>query len=246
VSHADTVSIADTHPACQVLGPGTRFVVWVQGCPLSCPDCISPQWIPVEGGRDVPVAELAATIAESAVDGLTLSGGEPFAQAAALARLVELVRERRDMSVMCYTGYQLERLRQRGGPVADLLSQVDLLVDGPYVARRHADLLWRASTNQRLHQLTDRHADDLAGPDTSAGLQFEVSADDSVCWLGVPPVPGFRDRFEQTLDAERAADAWTERAAEASGAKRPRRAARGGKAPGTGPRTPSGSEAMSQ
>lgn len=196
---AETVSVADTHPACQVLGPGTRFVVWVQGCPLSCPDCISPQWIPFAGGRAVPVPELASAIVESGVDGVTLSGGEPFAQAAALARLVTLVRAERDLSVMCYTGYRLERLRRQGGAAADLLCQLDLLVDGPYVVHRHADLRWRASTNQRLHQLTDRHADDLAGPDTGVGLQFEVGADDSVSWLGVPPVPGFRRRFERSL-----------------------------------------------
>jgi anaerobic ribonucleoside-triphosphate reductase activating protein len=199
VNRTDTVSVADTHPACHVLGPGVRYVVWVQGCPLSCPGCISPQWIPFSGGRQMAVDELATTVAEAGVDGLTLSGGEPFAQAAALARLVELVRERRDMSVMCYTGYRLERIRQQHGPVADLLSKVDLLVDGTYVARQHADLRWRASTNQRLHQLTDRHAGDLADPDTGAGLQFEVSADESLYWLGVPPVPDFRDRFERTL-----------------------------------------------
>lgn len=201
----NTLSIADTHPACHVLGPGVRFVVWVQGCPLSCQGCISPQWIPFSGGTEVAVAELAETIVESGVDGLTLSGGEPFAQAAACARLVELVRERRDLSVMCYTGYRLERLRRQGGAAADLLSRLDLLVDGPYVAAKHADLRWRASTNQRLHQLTDRHAADLAGADTGAGLQFEVSADDSVYWLGVPPVPDFRDRFERVLASKEVA-----------------------------------------
>jgi anaerobic ribonucleoside-triphosphate reductase activating protein len=195
----DTVSVADTHPACRVLGPGVRFVVWVQGCPLSCAGCISPQWIPFAGGERVPVADLAEEIAEAGVDGLTLSGGEPFAQAAALARLVGLVRERRDLSVMCYTGYSLARLRRRGGATAALLSCVDLLVDGPYVAHRHADLRWRASANQRVHQLTGRHAADLTGADTSAGLQFEVGADDSLYWLGVPPAPGFRDRFEREL-----------------------------------------------
>jgi anaerobic ribonucleoside-triphosphate reductase activating protein len=199
MTSADTVTVADTHPACRVLGPGVRFVVWVQGCPLSCPGCISPQWIPFAGGTRVPVADLADTIAESAVDGLTLSGGEPFAQAAALARLVDLVRERRDLSVMCYTGYSLAQLRRRGGATAALLAGVDLLVDGPYVARRHADLRWRASANQRVHQLTGRHAADLALRDTSAGLQFEVDADGSLYWLGVPPAPGFRDRFEHAL-----------------------------------------------
>jgi len=194
------LSVAATHRNCRVLGPGVRFVVWVQGCPMSCAGCISPQWIPFAGGTGVAVGDLADEIAESGVDGLTLSGGEPFAQAAALAELVALVRLRRDLSVMCYTGYALSHLRRHGGPsAAALVSTVDLLVDGPYAAGRHADLRWRGSANQRIHQLTDRHAGELTGQDTGVGLQIEVTADDSVQWLGVPPVPDFRARFEGLL-----------------------------------------------
>ncbi|TCO48021.1 4Fe-4S single cluster domain-containing protein [Actinocrispum wychmicini] len=194
------LDIADWHPACRVLGPGTRYVLWVQGCPLSCAGCVSPQWIPFGGGRRVAVDDLAATIAATAADGLTLSGGEPFAQAGALARLVSRIRAVRDLSVMCFTGYSLDHLASRGGPAAvALLSLVDILVDGPYLARRHADLRWRGSANQRVHQLTDRHAGDLVGPDVGAGLQIEVAVDGTVQWLGVPPVPGFRAEFERAI-----------------------------------------------
>ncbi|MEU1961728.1 4Fe-4S single cluster domain-containing protein [Nocardia sp. NPDC019304] len=200
MSAAEFVVVAETHPACRTLGPGTRFVVWVQGCPLSCPGCVSPQWIPFEGGRRVAVADLAAEIAGSGVDGLTLSGGEPFAQAAALAALIRAVREERDLSVLCFTGFTLRHLRYRGdAAVQELLSQVDLLVDGPYIAARQADLRWRGSANQRIHQLTARHAADLTGPDRSAGLQIEVLGDGSVQWLGVPAVANFRSRFERAL-----------------------------------------------
>jgi anaerobic ribonucleoside-triphosphate reductase activating protein len=179
--------IAATHPACRTLGPGERFVIWVHGCPLSCPGCIS-QWIPA-GGERVTVEELAARVVAQATDGLTLSGGEPFAQADGLARLVARVRRDRDLSVMCYTGFTAEHLRRHGGPAAwSLLAQLDVLIDGPYLPGKHADLRWRASTNQRVHFLTPRHRDDLH-PDRSAGLQIEVTESGHVQWLGVPPVP---------------------------------------------------------
>jgi anaerobic ribonucleoside-triphosphate reductase activating protein len=192
--------VADLHRDCRVLGPGRRFAVWVQGCPLSCPGCVSPQWIPFDGGRVMDVDALAGEIADTAVDGLTISGGEPFAQAPALARLVTAVRERRDLSVLCYSGYRLSWLRARGdAPQLALLAQLDVLIDGPYSARLHADLRWRGSSNQRVNRLSSRDLPGLDGPDVGAGLQLEVTADGAVQWLGVPPIPGFRQEFERRL-----------------------------------------------
>jgi anaerobic ribonucleoside-triphosphate reductase activating protein len=197
---ADSLAIADTHPACRVLGPGTRFVVWVQGCPLGCRECVSPQWIPFRGGQAVSVAELAARVVAEAADGLTISGGEPFAQAEALGRLVAAIRDRRDLSVLCYTGYTLEHLRTHGTPAQHrLLAQLDLLIDGPYLARHHADLLWRGSSNQRLHRLSGRYTALDTADDRGDGLQFEVSAGSELQWMGVPPVRGFREDFERAL-----------------------------------------------
>jgi anaerobic ribonucleoside-triphosphate reductase activating protein len=194
----DVLVVADTHPDCRVLGPGSRFVVWVQGCPLSCAGCISPQWLPFDGGRSLHVDVLASQIVRSAVDGLSISGGEPFAQAAALTKLVRAVRAQRDLSVLCYSGYTRNWLETRGSDAQHaLLAELDILIDGPYSARLHSDLRWRASSNQRVHRLSDRPLPDE--PDTSAGLQMEVTPDGAVTWLGVPPVPGFREDFEHAL-----------------------------------------------
>ncbi|MFF5077412.1 4Fe-4S single cluster domain-containing protein [Actinoplanes sp. NPDC000266] len=198
-----TLDVAETHPACTVLGPGRRYVVWVQGCGIGCAECVSPQWIPFDHTRARDVAGLAGEIAERADDGLTISGGEPFAQADAVAELVAAVRARRDLSVMSYTGYTLEHLRAHGTPGQHrLLAQLDLLVDGPFLAHRQAALRWRGSANQRLHFLTGRHAALRGDADLSAGLQIEVAADETVRWLGVPPVPGFRQWIENRLDLE--------------------------------------------
>ncbi|RZT17508.1 anaerobic ribonucleoside-triphosphate reductase activating protein [Kribbella sp. VKM Ac-2569] len=195
----DTViRLAETHPRCTVLGPGNRFVVWVQGCPLHCAECTSPAWIPQTGGVEIGIGELADRIIDAAIDGLTLSGGEPFAQAHALAELIRRVRTVRDLSVMSYTGYVVEHLRRHGDAAQHrLLESLDILVDGPYLANRHAALRWRGSANQRLHYLTGRHRPE---PDEdSAGLQIELGADGGIRWLGVPTVRQFRVEFERQL-----------------------------------------------
>ncbi|MGH4010561.1 MAG: 4Fe-4S single cluster domain-containing protein [Pseudonocardiaceae bacterium] len=186
----------------RVLGPGLRAVVWVHGCPLRCVGCVAPEDLPFEGGTRWSVAALAERFSALPLEvtGLTLSGGEPMAQAGGLTTLVDLLRIKRDWSVMAFSGFTLAWLRRRGDvQQRALLDRLDILVDGPYVAARHADLLWRGSANQRLHFLTARHR--MPAVDRSAGLEINVS-DSSVDWIGVPPVPGFRATFERTMRAE--------------------------------------------
>jgi anaerobic ribonucleoside-triphosphate reductase activating protein len=131
-------------------GPGFRYVVFVQGCSLSCPGCHNPQLQPFEGGRQASVAELMASIrANPLLDGLTLSGGEPFAQAEACAVLAERVRAL-GLSVMTYTGGRWEDLLAQE-KARRLIEATDILVDGPFVQNlRNIDLRFRGSSNQRL------------------------------------------------------------------------------------------------
>jgi anaerobic ribonucleoside-triphosphate reductase activating protein len=197
-----TIRVAAFEHGVQVLGPGRRTVVWVQGCPFRCPGCIAPEWIPEEGGTPWDEASLAdALLADPHADGITLSGGDPFAQAGPLAEVVRLVRARRDLSVMSYTGFTLEQLERDADPDRlALLAELDLLVDGTYVAARHTPLRWRGSTNQRIHALTDRHLDLEGTADVPAGMQLKVHAG-SVRIVGVPSRPGFRPSADAALRA---------------------------------------------
>ncbi len=140
-----------------------RSVVWVQGCPFHCPECLAPEWIPDLPARSVTPAGLAAELlADPRVTGLTFSGGEPMAQAAGLAEVARIARrDRSGLTLICFTGYRLERLRERppGDGVAALLAEVDVLIDGLYVAARNDDRGLRGSSNQRVHHLTGRLRD---------------------------------------------------------------------------------------
>ncbi|MEU8086547.1 4Fe-4S single cluster domain-containing protein [Micromonospora sp. NPDC049101] len=197
-----TIEISRVADRTAVLGPGLRAVIWVRGCPLRCPGCVAPEDLPFDGGVTRTVDDLAGWLGglPSDITGVTFSGGEPMAQAAGLSALVDRIRADRDWSVLSFTGWTIEHLRRQHDPdQLRLLGQLDILVDGPYVAARHADLLWRGSTNQRLHFLTDRHAP--AAQDTSAGIELQL-ADDGVQWIGVPPVPDFRAGFETAMRAQ--------------------------------------------
>lgn len=141
-------------------GPGLRLTVFAQGCPHACPGCHNPHTWSFEGGKLMDTQELAArALSNKLCTGVTLSGGEPFAQASAMADLAHRVRQG-GKSVWCYTGYTLEyllaHLDQDPGWLP-LLSAVDVLVDGPFVlAKRDAELLFRGSSNQRIIHLTSQ------------------------------------------------------------------------------------------
>jgi anaerobic ribonucleoside-triphosphate reductase activating protein len=161
-----TLQIAQIVPCTEAEGPGRRFALWLQGCPLRCPGCCNPEMLPFEGGMAMTLHDLVEQIEEAAhehdIEGITLLGGEPLAHAAGAATLAQAVRQR-GLSVMVFSGYTLEEARQLSDPaVVELLTLTDILVDGPYrrdqpESRRR----WIGSANQRIHFLSDRYrADD--------------------------------------------------------------------------------------
>lgn len=147
--------IANTIQDSIVDGPGLRFTVFTQGCPHNCPGCHNPETHDPDGGKEVAVAELAARmVSNPAAEGLTLSGGDPFMQAAECAQLARLAHEQ-GRDVWTYTGFTYEALLEEGDPDRlALLCETDVLVDGPFVERlKSYDALFRGSSNQRLIDL---------------------------------------------------------------------------------------------
>lgn len=141
------------------LGPGRRVALWVAGCPMRCPGCITPELLDAGAGRAIAVDHLAARLLrlEEEFDGVTLSGGEPFAQAGALAALLDRVLPARPRwSVIAFSGFRLQRLQRMGAEVDRLLGHVDVLVDGPYVRTIPSVHPLAGSGNQEVHYLTTR------------------------------------------------------------------------------------------
>lgn len=147
-------------------GPGRRFVLWVQGCTTHrCPGCMNPETHHQEPRLLLVPREVLALIQEEpGLEGITLTGGEPFEQARALAEMCRQVRASTDLSVMAYTGYVYEDLLSRGDRwQKQLLSCLDILVDGPFIAYLQAPLMWRGSRNQRVLFLSGRHTPESVG-----------------------------------------------------------------------------------
>lgn len=136
-------------------GPGLRLTVFTQGCPHRCPGCHNPETHDPHGGREVSLDELeSALVRNPLLQGLTLSGGDPFLQALPCAELARRAH-RRGLDVWTYTGYRYEDLVSTDREdYAALLLESDVLVDGPFLAaRRTYRAPFRGSDNQRLIDL---------------------------------------------------------------------------------------------
>ena len=194
------IRLADIRYPVTTLGPGTRLVVWVQGCHLACPGCMSTDtWDPsaVDAEEVEAVVERCVERVDERLTGVTISGGEPFEQPDALRALVAGLRAGlpAELDVLVYSGFTFEVL-QHGYPA--VLEQVDGVIVGRYRAEQPTTLAWRGSSNQQLIALTgrghDRYSQADAGP---AGLQVQL-IDGRVSLIGVPR-PGELERLERAL-----------------------------------------------
>jgi len=145
-------------PASRANGPGLRAVVWLQGCTLGCPGCFNPGTHDPQGGYHSDTETFAAEISTLAtrLEGISISGGEPFQQPEAL---LDLLRRLADsyLSRLVFSGYSLPEIdRLPLGP--SILRHIDVLIAGRYVASQHVSHSLLGSANQQVHLLTNRYA----------------------------------------------------------------------------------------
>jgi len=138
-------------------GPGIRYVLFAQGCSHNCPGCHNPHTHSFKGGTMVDIDVILQQIKSNPLlDGITLSGGEPFEQATEFVELVQEVKKM-NLHVMVYTGYTYEEIRNNAHKYPNwerLLQQVDILVDGPFEINQQDYLLkFKGSKNQRIIDL---------------------------------------------------------------------------------------------
>ncbi|OFV70989.1 anaerobic ribonucleoside-triphosphate reductase activating protein [Acetobacterium wieringae] len=133
-------------------GPGIRFVVFAQGCSHHCEGCHNPATHDLSGGHLVAIGTIISEMKKNPLlDGLTLSGGEPFLQSAGFSELASQAKAA-GYHVMTYTGYTYETLlAQPDQSWQQLLEHTDLLVDGRFEVEQKSLLLkFRGSHNQRI------------------------------------------------------------------------------------------------
>ena len=138
-------------------GPGLRYSIYLAGCRHACPGCHNPESWSGDGGIPLTEVVLSEIIEEirtnPLLDGITVSGGDPFYDPKALASLLKRLRSETKKSIWCYTGFTIEYLL-RSEEHRPALDYIDVLVDGPFVqALFDPRLYFRGSSNQRLIQI---------------------------------------------------------------------------------------------
>jgi anaerobic ribonucleoside-triphosphate reductase activating protein len=185
-----TLNLAGFLAKSEVNGPGTRAVLWVQGCPFRCEGCFNPQFQPFSPAAITRVDILAAEILSlEGLDGVTFSGGEPFAQAGPLAVLGEHLRDA-GLTIVTYSGYTPDQLAEGRDPAwPALLAVTDLLIAGPFIAGRGQPDGLRGSTNQQLIPIGTK----LSRPrksgkpePASQRTEFTITADGMIITTGFP------------------------------------------------------------
>lgn len=137
-------------------GDGLRTVIFFAGCPHRCVGCHNPESWNKRNGVEMSEVEILTEIATNPLTDVTLSGGEPFQQAKALASLVKEIKLL-GKNIWIYSGYTYEQLIQSADPhIRDVLRYCDVLVDGPFIlSERDLSLDFRGSRNQRLISLKE-------------------------------------------------------------------------------------------
>lgn len=204
--------LAKAHFPVTVLGHGRRAGIWTQGCTIRCAGCLSTDtWAP-DPLTAVPVSAVLGWLASlpAPVDGVTVSGGEPFQQPEALGELLTGIRAwlaasrpstRPPADVLVYSGYTIGRL-QRSAASRALLDLCDAVIAGPYIRARNHGQRWRGSANQRVVPLTplgrERYCTSESGEERPR-IQVAVGSG-TIMMIGIP-----RDDDMETLTSRLAA-----------------------------------------
>ena len=138
--------IAGILPLSLVNGDGCRYVVFVQGCAHHCPGCHNPETWDFDGGYEVDPAEIAEDYkSRRLLDGITLSGGDPFYRQVECLELLKLFPEGTD--VWWYTGFEYETIKD-----TPLAKAAHTLVTGPYREDLKCEGKMYGSSNQEIHR----------------------------------------------------------------------------------------------
>jgi len=158
VNKKTSLNIHAVIPCSRINGPGKRLVVFFQGCDRDCAGCFNPATHSFETAALYSTDEVFERHLAPGVEGLTISGGEPFLQTEGLAELLKIAKERRNLTTIVYTGFTLEELQKKTSS-AEALKYTDVLIDGPFVeSKKEMTLLARGSSNQTFHFLSNAYA----------------------------------------------------------------------------------------
>ncbi|MCM1506595.1 MAG: radical SAM protein [Ruminococcus flavefaciens] len=187
------------------LGPGKRYVIWVQGCKKNCPNCINPEGRKFSGGYTKSVKEIINCITSlDDICGITVSGGEPFLQYNELKELITLLKLHTKLDVMLYSGYTYSEILAMYPDSEEFFRNVDIFVDGEYLDEMNSGSAYRGSDNQDIYFFTEKYkpyAEKILSS-KQRDFSFEIDDNGEIYFIGIPPKDFYSQFLRELEDLE--------------------------------------------
>ena len=195
-----TVHVSRAHFPVTSLGFGRRVGIWLQGCSIHCPGCVSRDTWEVTAEHATTINSVINTCSPwlREAEGVTITGGEPFDQPEALDSLIREIRRRCNGDILVFSGYSYELLVERH---ASILQAVDALISDPFVAEVGQSLPLRGSDNQRIWLLSElgRNRYRNISSEITAARRLDLMMGQDTAWLAGIPAVGDMSRLRARL-----------------------------------------------
>lgn len=173
----------------QTLGYGNRVGIWTIGCIHHCEKCSNPELWESDTTKDISIEKIIKCVRQAKdMDGVTITGGDPFEQAEELYHLVKELKILGIKDILVYSGYTLDELRTKGQIERAILAEIGILVDGRYVDSLNDNKSFRGSINQTIHVLNEELADRYWGADDWKRKTQIVINHNQIQAIGLPVV----------------------------------------------------------
>lgn len=174
--------------ATKVLGPGNRYALWFQGCKQRCENCIATNSYDISQGIPHNIDKLLKEILHMPnINGITISGGEPFLQPQALLQIVSSVKKYSSLDVMLYSGYTYKTLKTSFPLAKEILDLTDIFIDGPYLPQKDFGYMWRGSQNQNIYFFSDKYKNLKEKVLQNKSRSFEAQIQgETIMFIGIP------------------------------------------------------------
>ena len=168
----------------RVNGPGLRFVLWTQGCSKGCKNCFNPLTWSTENNKVMSndnILELIKNFED--IDGVTITGGDPFEQEYELLELLFSLRTFNfKKGIIVYTGFTIDEINEN--PIRrKCLDYMDILIDGRYEEDKRISSGLKGSSNQNVLYLTDKIKEEEINIDQEIEIGF---SSDTIFLTGFP------------------------------------------------------------
>lgn len=169
----------------ETLGPGKRVVIWTIGCPHRCKGCSNPELWSSDSLKDIEIEDIMDFINNitEPVDGVTITGGEPFAQRKHLNILLTSLRDSGIDDILVYTGYEMDEIINE---CCEQLSKIDVIITGKYVDKLNDNIGLRGSSNQQIIVLTKEMVEKYSGAEKCLRASKNFLFKGNIVSVGIP------------------------------------------------------------